>query len=387
LTLWPLQSALPSIVDGYSIIYFRPLEFSPDGRWLATLWPDNSLRLWPLPGTGTRQVTSLPLPSELLGRDLAFDPLGRFLIVVAYQDTDSGSAYVVPLNGSSPSRLEGLSDGHVLSGAAVSPSGRLVAAGSRNAPEGTDTGTLRVWDLTTGELRLFELPEGSFNEQRLQGGVWDLAFADESTLYTSGDGGVRRWNLDTGSHELVLPTQPGSVLMSAAFGPDAQTAVVTEPMPGDEYLGPARVLDLATGEARAISSFADSAVRSPTLWPRDAFDAAGTIAATGDRDGIVRVARLSGGEPHLLLGHKGTVSNVAISPDGRWIASAGEDNTLRLWPMPDLDQAPLHALPHDELIAKLKSLTNLRAVRDPGSSTGWSIEVGPFPGWKEVPTW
>ena len=54
---------------------------------------------------------------------------------------------------------------------------------------------------------------------------------------------------------------------------------------------------------------------------------------------------------------------------------------------PDLDKPPLHTLPHDELIAKLHSLTNLRAVRDAGDPTGWKIDVGPFPGWAEVPTW
>ncbi len=104
-------------------------------------------------------------------------------------------------------------------------------------------------------------------------------------------------------------------------------------------------------------------------------------------DGIVRVGRLSTPEPHLLVGHKGVIDRVAISPDLRWIASTGEDNTLRLWPMPDLDKPPLHTLPHDELVAKLKSLTNLRAVRDDKSATGWTIELGPFPGWKDVPTW
>jgi len=96
---------------------------------------------------------------------------------------------------------------------------------------------------------------------------------------------------------------------------------------------------------------------------------------------------VSGGEPHLLVGHEGPIDFVAISPDLRWIASTGEDNTLRLWPMPDLSKPPLHTLPHDELIAKLHSLTNLRAVRDEESPTGWSIEVGPFPGWETVPTW
>ena len=92
-------------------------------------------------------------------------------------------------------------------------------------------------------------------------------------------------------------------------------------------------------------------------------------------------------EPHLLIGHEGPVTKVAISPDLKWIASSGQDETLRLWPMPDLDKPPLHTLPHDELLAKLDTLTNLRAVPDPESSPGWSLEVGPFPGWAEVPEW
>ena len=100
----------------------------------------------------------------------------------------------------------------------------------------------------------------------------------------------------------------------------------------------------------------------------------------------MRVGRLSG-EPHLFVGHRGLVTRVAISLDKKWVASAGEDNTLRLWPMPDLSQPPLHTLPHEKLLAKLRSLTNLRAVRDASSATGWTIDLAPFPGWKDVPTW
>ena len=118
-----------------------------------------------------------------------------------------------------------------------------------------------------------------------------------------------------------------------------------------------------------------------------ALDPTGTVAVTGDADGIVRVGRIGGGEPQLLAGHEGAIEAVAVSSDLRWVASVGSDTTLRLWPMPDLDEPPLHTLPHDELITKLHSLTNLRAVRDEASSTGWKIEVGPFPGWETVPTW
>jgi hypothetical protein len=55
--------------------------------------------------------------------------------------------------------------------------------------------------------------------------------------------------------------------------------------------------------------------------------------------------------------------------------------------MPDATKPPLHTLRHAELLAKLDSLTNLRVVRDPTSSTGWTLEIGPFPGWRDVPKW
>ena len=82
-----------------------------------------------------------------------------------------------------------------------------------------------------------------------------------------------------------------------------------------------------------------------------------------------------------------TAVAVDLDPLGCWIASGGEDTTVRLWPMPDLSKPPLDTLPREELIAKLKTLTNLRVVRDEESPTGWKVEVGPFPGWETVPTW
>jgi WD40 repeat protein len=141
--------------------------------------------------------------------------------------------------------------------------------------------------------------------------------------------------------------------------------------------------DLASGISRPIQGFGDRVhpVNGSTIDP------SGTVLVTGDQNGVVRVGRIDSGEPHVLLGHDGPIACVAISPDLEWIASTGMDETLRLWPTPDLSKPPLHTLPHEELIAKLKTLTNLRVVRDPESSTGWKLEVGPFPGWETVPSW
>jgi WD40 repeat protein len=375
MTFWPLVGAWPRIVEGYSVLT-RPLAFSPDGRWLATSWVDGTLRLWPLPGSGSLEIRTLTLPEKGVRGRLVFDPHGRYLFVVGDKDL----AYVVPLDGSPPSKLEGFDDERFLIGAAVSPSGRRVAT-AFNGGQGEPT--LRVWDLETDELRVFDLPEDSSLNKWLARGVNDLAFADESTLYTAGDGGVRRWNLPTGEYELVLPTKP-EYMAGMVLGPDGRTALVHEKGVGDNKAegGSIKLVDLATGATRVLAAFGE-----PAIYSAIALDASGTLAASGDREGIVRVGPVLEGEPHLLVGHEGPVEFVAISPDGRWVASTGEDNTLRLWPMPDLDKPPFHTLPHDEFIAKLKSLTNFRVVRDPESAEGWRVELEPFPGWKNVPRW
>jgi WD40 repeat protein len=210
-----------------------------------------------------------------------------------------------------------------------------------------------------------------------------LAFADDVTLYSAGDGGLRRWNVETGTQELVVHTPPGYWLL-AWFSGDAGK-VMTFKSRFAEFGGDCeeiQVCDTRTGAARTISTFHDCPVS-----PFHALSPSGAVAAITSRDGTVRVGSLDGGTPHLLVGHKGSLLGIAISPDLRWIATGGQDSTLRLWPMPDLSKPPLHALPLEQLLAKLHSLTNLRAVRDPSSSTGWTIEAGPFPGWKHVPTW
>ena len=60
---------------------------------------------------------------------------------------------------------------------------------------------------------------------------------------------------------------------------------------------------------------------------------------------------------------------MAVSPDGRWVASAA-GGEIRLWPMPDVAKPPLHTLPHGELMANLRALTNLQVVAAEASTTG-----------------
>jgi len=167
-----------------------------------------------------------------------------------------------------------------------------------------------------------------------------------------------------------------------AVSRDGRRALLLEGENPEGGGGRAVVFDIEAGKATALTSHGSDITAV-------ALDHAGSIAMTGNIDGEIRVGPITGEEPHLLLGHSSQIVNVAMDPLGRWIASNGllGDLTVRLWPMPDLSKPPLHTLPHDELIAKLKTFTNLRVVRDEESSTGWKLEVGPFPGWETVPEW
>ncbi len=230
---------------------------------------------------------------------------------------------------------------------------------------------ISIWDLgSTEEVKVLECRDGDMG--RL------IHFSEEGRLLSTGELGVLRWDVETGDSE-VLFEEP---VYSGAVSSDSNRLLLflTGIDSGLTPSGRGVVLDLNTGLTTPLTAHGESITAI-------AMDAGGTIAVTGDEDGVIRVGPITGEEPHLLLGHMGRINALAIDPLGRWIASSGQDLTVRLWPMPDLSKPPLHTLPHDELIAKLKTLTNLRVVRDEQSPTGWKLTHDPFPGWETVPTW
>ena len=299
---------------------------------------------------------------------LDFHPSGRLLAV----GSEGGLALVVPLAGG-PVREFGELDSSIHGTlVAFSPSGRLLATVPAEAEEGNMV--VRLWHLESGEVQ--DVAQ-VFSESV------HLDFVDENHLTWIGSGGMhhaesggeRVFDLKTGETRVLAED---SREMARAVSKSGTFTITVEYR--DDTWCQMFWRDLETGESRQIASHGD-AVGFLVIDPSDQW------MATGDYFGVVRVGRVTGEEPHLLLGHRGNVSAVAFSPDSHWIASGGDDGTVRLWPMPDIDRPPFHTLPHDELMAKLRSLTNLRVVKDPESSSGWGIDYGPFPGWEDVPEW
>jgi WD40 repeat protein len=357
------------------------LHFSPDGRWLATCSAlgTNRVVMWPPDAQdGMKLVHDLEEPCG----DFSFHQDGQRVLV----GTRGGSVFALPIGAGAARRLETEWEGKVqfALGLTIDASGRRAAASPFNmnpSIRDPELRTLRVWDLASGEGRAYSLAHLT---DESWWGFDSLRFLPDGRLLASGlgAGGVVRLSLPsetTGvvSRETLHAAGGASFDLSA----DGRRALVwASRSAGADHSEELLVLDLTDGTRRRIETHGQN------IW-WGAIDSSGQVIATGDTEGVVRVGPADGGEPHLLLGgHAGTVWSVAISPDGRWVASVG-DEAIHLWPMPDVTKPPLHTLPHEELMAKLDALTNLRVVRDPDLPSGWKLDIGPFPGWEDVPTW
>jgi WD40 repeat protein len=376
---WPLDHEYPWALAHPGRVFNA--AFTPDGRWLLTITPDDHgdllgrVRAWPLAGQNDGQARVLAEADALdfYGADLVIDPSGK----LAATGTREGQVLLIPISGGPVRELTGCTEStadefHL----AFSPSGQLLAGapGFNNVEEMA----VKVWALASGASRV----AGEVN-----GVTSHLEFIDEDHILWVGlgvnpaepGGGERVFDLADGSVEIVREV---GAEYGRALSPTGRHMLTVKSV-GDVYKTETELwlTDLESGASRWLQNYGGNIAAVD-------FHPSGKWIVAGDyRDGTVRVGPASGEEPQLLLGHEDGVIKVVFSPDGQWVASASMDGTARLWPMPDMSKPPLHSLPRNELIAKLETLTNLRAVRDEESSTGWSLEIGPFPGWETVPSW
>ncbi len=156
-----------------------------------------------------------------------------------------------------------------------------------------------------------------------------LAFSPDGTHLAGGsqEGTVAVWDLATGKMRGRVE-RPHVRVASLTFSPEGKT-VAAGLVPGaeqDAATDSLLLLDVATQKARTLPGH-------PLGTRAVSFAPDGRALATGGDDGLLKMwDAVSGRERLTVEWHLDCVCSVCFSPDGLALASAGFDGTVKLWP-------------------------------------------------------
>jgi WD40 repeat protein/predicted Ser/Thr protein kinase len=320
--------------------------FRRDGERLLTASADGTVRQWNVKTGEEAEPPYERHTDEVLAA--AYSPDGRLIAsggtdraVRVWQATDRQDVAVL--------------HGHTADvvGLAFDPGGRRLASlscKSRVVPAGD--GTVRVWEvdpratlpvlrghasyvypvacspdgqwIASGgwdkTVRLWDARTGEpCKELRHPGAVFTLAFSPDSSWLVSGcdeDDRFRIWSLATGEVQQLIKG-PGHRLVGVAVSPDGKTLAACD------IQRKMSVYEVATGRAVASGTGSALAYSPDGRW----------LAGAGEDNKVLCLWDARTLQPSALFaGHTAEIRSVEFSPDGRRLVSAGgSDRTVRVW--------------------------------------------------------
>jgi WD40 repeat protein/serine/threonine protein kinase len=334
-SVWNLATGLVERRLQAHVGLLNALAVSPDGRLVAGVGSTQNMVVWDL---GSRAVArTIPLGSRF-ATWVAVAADGRSALAGA-----GGELVLCDLHSGSATRRITAHDAAITAVA--------ITDGARSAVSGDESGVVRLWDLKG---------KGEPIELRGHGGAIvtvSLSHDGRHCLSASRDGTLRLWDVAAASPLVAI--RAGSSLAGASVSADWGAALAAH---GQEVLQlclreiptfrPVWAVASPTSAREAgdrASGYGEKLASARALF--DAGDHRGALAAVDEARSLPGYEReasavelaaeiaslyprreLRGGwEERTLLGHGGRVTAVAVSNDGRCLASCGADHRLLVW--------------------------------------------------------
>ena len=273
--------------------------FSTDGRRLATVSRDHTVKIW---NTETGQLLAACRGHSNTVEDIAFSQDSLLLVsasldqTVRLWDTQSGREVLA------------LRQTSAVTGAALSPDSQYVAACCGKE--------IKLWETRNhNEVRTFT---------GLTGIVEDVAFSPNGQWLAgcsavAGKVSVKVWETQTG--KVVLSTGHNDRIHRLAFSPDGKHLAGFS-----AFAKSVRVWDAHTGQI-VFSLIGHTDVVNRVTYSRD-----GTHLATASQDHTARIwDAATGQELAAFRGHKRSVCGAVFSADGQRLVTASTDGTVKVW--------------------------------------------------------
>jgi WD40 repeat protein len=289
------------------------LHFSPDGR-LHALFAGRVVVYDPATGKELARGQPLPAPGAC-----CFSADGATVAVIHGHPRSvhwkSADVFVCDaLTGRTRATIKPATD-HLLGFALTADGKRLVTVShvKLDAP-----GLAAEWDTTTGErLATWEDATGGyppFHTSTSPDGR--LRVYRDDKLYGSGVRQITVWDTTAKGGGRAIR---GGYSQSIAFTEDGKRLVALR---GDGV----NVWDVARGVTTGEFKSADKAFQNRLAITPD-----GALAVTASNDSRLRVYDLKTGAVKQLVGHEGWIDSVAVSPDGKWLASSSAEAPIFVW--------------------------------------------------------